>query len=172
MRSSGREWDPSLRRASRPRSATPVVWAALEPLDSIRSNWSGRRVTWKEGIFDGRGLAAALMLGAVGVNVGTRFLAAREARSSDQYKLAILAAASEDVVKFDALNDLFPSPGTKGYRTVLRSVRTPFIDELQAQPELACRREGASPRSIEDVDQAGNVREVMPTAGETVGGDP
>jgi nitronate monooxygenase/enoyl-[acyl-carrier protein] reductase II len=27
------------------------------------------------GIFDGRGLAAAIMLGAVGVNVGTRFLA-------------------------------------------------------------------------------------------------
>jgi NAD(P)H-dependent flavin oxidoreductase YrpB (nitropropane dioxygenase family) len=29
------------------------------------------------GIFDGRGIAAALMLGAVGVNLGTRFLASR-----------------------------------------------------------------------------------------------
>lgn len=83
------------------------------------------------GIFDGRGLAAALLLGAAGVNVGTRFLASREATISDGYKQAILAATSQDAVKFDALNDLLPSPGTKGYGTVLRSIRTPFIDELQ-----------------------------------------
>jgi enoyl-[acyl-carrier protein] reductase II len=31
------------------------------------------------GIYDGRGIAAAFMLGAVGVNIGTRFLASKEA---------------------------------------------------------------------------------------------
>jgi nitronate monooxygenase/enoyl-[acyl-carrier protein] reductase II len=91
------------------------------------------------GIFDGRGLAAALVLGAVGANVGTRFLASREAPISDACKRVIVAAASQDAVKFDALNELLPSPGTKGYGTVLRSVRTPFIDELQAQHELVRR---------------------------------
>ena len=34
------------------------------------------------GIFDGRGIAAALMLGAVGVNIGTRFLATHECGSA------------------------------------------------------------------------------------------
>ena len=31
------------------------------------------------GIFDGRGIAAALMLGAAGVNLGTRFITSIEA---------------------------------------------------------------------------------------------
>src|SRR5206468_7850550 len=38
------------------------------------------------GIFDGRGLAAALALGAQGVWVGTRFIASPEARSVNGYK--------------------------------------------------------------------------------------
>src|SRR5688500_3722767 len=38
------------------------------------------------GIFDGRGLAAALMLGADGVWVGTRFIATPEARAVPGYK--------------------------------------------------------------------------------------
>ncbi|MFV0318730.1 MAG: NAD(P)H-dependent flavin oxidoreductase [Microthrixaceae bacterium] len=42
------------------------------------------------GIFDGRGLAAALVLGAAGVWVGTRFIATPEARSVIGYKERIL----------------------------------------------------------------------------------
>jgi len=121
-------------------------------------------------IFDGRGLAAALVLGAVGVNVGTRFVASREATISDGYKQVILAAASEDTVKFDALNDLLPSPGTKGYGTVLRSVRTPFIDRFQTQPGLARRDARRLLETLKTAIQAGNVHEVMPTAGQTAGG--
>lgn len=121
-------------------------------------------------IFDGRGLAAALVLGAVGVNVGTRFLASREATISDGYKQAILAAASQDAVKFDSLNDLLPSPGAKGYGTVLRSLKTPFIDELQAQPGVARRDSQHFLGVLKAAIQAGNVHEVMPTAGQTAGG--
>jgi enoyl-[acyl-carrier protein] reductase II len=47
------------------------------------------------GIFDGRGLAAALALGADGVWVGTRFIATPEARSVTGYKDALLGS-SED----------------------------------------------------------------------------
>jgi NAD(P)H-dependent flavin oxidoreductase YrpB (nitropropane dioxygenase family) len=36
------------------------------------------------GIFDDHGVAAALMLGAVGVNLGTRFIASKEAPGSEQ----------------------------------------------------------------------------------------
>ena len=73
------------------------------------------------------GVAAALMLGAVGVNLGTRFLASKEATIEEEWKRAIVAANSEDAVKIDFLNDIRPLPGTGGYGTVLRSLRTPFV---------------------------------------------
>ncbi|MDD4895301.1 MAG: nitronate monooxygenase, partial [Atribacterota bacterium] len=44
------------------------------------------------GIGDGRGLAAALMLGALGVQIGTRFLVAHECNISRAYKEKILHA--------------------------------------------------------------------------------
>ena len=44
------------------------------------------------GIADGRGVAAAFMLGAVGVQVGTRFLVANECTVSEQYKELVLKA--------------------------------------------------------------------------------
>src|SRR5918995_6428462 len=50
------------------------------------------------GIVDGRGLAAALSLGADGVWVGTRFIATPEARSVVGYKDALLRAHEDDTV--------------------------------------------------------------------------
>jgi enoyl-[acyl-carrier protein] reductase II len=50
------------------------------------------------GIFDGRGLAAALTLGADGVWVGTRFIATPEARSVLGYKDALLATAEDGTI--------------------------------------------------------------------------
>lgn len=51
------------------------------------------------GIADGRGLAAALALGADGVEVGTRFIAVREAFAHENYKKALLRAAETVIVK-------------------------------------------------------------------------
>ena len=50
------------------------------------------------GIFDGRGLAAALTLGADGVWVGTRFIATPEARSVNGYKETLLATPEDGTV--------------------------------------------------------------------------
>jgi enoyl-[acyl-carrier protein] reductase II len=47
------------------------------------------------GIGDGRGLAAALALGAEGIQVGTRFLATQESPIPSVYKQAILAARDD-----------------------------------------------------------------------------
>lgn len=44
------------------------------------------------GIGDGRGLAAAVMLGAQGVQIGTRFLVAKESKIHPNYKKAVLEA--------------------------------------------------------------------------------
>ena len=48
------------------------------------------------GIADGRGLAAALMLGAKGVQIGTRFVATRECQVHQNYKDCILKAKDID----------------------------------------------------------------------------
>ena len=50
------------------------------------------------GVADGRGLAAALALGAVGVWMGTRFIATHEAFGHDNYKKKIVAIDEEGTV--------------------------------------------------------------------------
>jgi enoyl-[acyl-carrier protein] reductase II len=50
------------------------------------------------GIFDGRGLAAALALGADGVWVGTRFIATPEARAVPGYKEALLREQEDSTI--------------------------------------------------------------------------
>ncbi|HEY2840314.1 MAG TPA: nitronate monooxygenase, partial [Pirellulales bacterium] len=50
------------------------------------------------GLFDGRGLAAALALGCEGVWIGTRFVAAAEARAAGAYKTALLQAGESDTI--------------------------------------------------------------------------
>ncbi|MEA4889726.1 MAG: enoyl-[acyl-carrier-protein] reductase FabK [Clostridiaceae bacterium] len=50
------------------------------------------------GIADGRGIAAAMMLGAAGVQLGTRFLVCEECTIHDQYKQLVLKARDIDTV--------------------------------------------------------------------------
>lgn len=73
------------------------------------------------GIFDGRGLAAALALGADGVWVGTRFIATPEARAVPGYKDALVAAREDATVVSRAYSG-------KTMR-VLRNDYTTFYDE-------------------------------------------
>ncbi|MDE1547863.1 enoyl-[acyl-carrier-protein] reductase FabK [Jeotgalibaca caeni] len=50
------------------------------------------------GIGDGRGMAAAFMLGAVGVQVGTRFVVAKESNAHQNFKQSIIKAKDIDTV--------------------------------------------------------------------------
>ncbi len=50
------------------------------------------------GIGDGRGIAASFMLGASGVQIGTRFLVARECDIPDSYKQRVIKATDLDAV--------------------------------------------------------------------------
>ncbi len=122
------------------------------------------------GIYDGRGIAAALMLGAVGVNIGTRFIASVEAPVELEWKEAIVRGRSEDAVKLDVLNDINPLPGTGGYGTVLRSLRTPFMDDWGARrAEARAERERLS-AEIAAMASAGRRHEALLTSGQTAGG--
>src|SRR5690606_36475441 len=50
------------------------------------------------GIGDGRGLAAALAMGADGIEMGTRFVATAECRAHQRYKESLVAARETDTV--------------------------------------------------------------------------
>ncbi len=72
------------------------------------------------GIGDGRGIAAALMLGAVGVQVGTRFLVAKECNIHQNYKNRVLKAKDIDTI---ATGRRLGHP--------VRSLKTAFSREFQ-----------------------------------------
>jgi enoyl-[acyl-carrier protein] reductase II len=138
----------------------PQIVDAVSPIPVVASG----------GIFDGRGIAAALMLGAVGVNLGTRFIASKEAPAPAEWKQAIVDARSEDVIKVDVLNDISPVPGTVGYKTVLRSLPTPFLTEWSAKREQARQQRERLRAQIVSTTQAGRQHECLLTAGQTAGG--
>jgi enoyl-[acyl-carrier protein] reductase II len=138
----------------------PQVVDAVSPIPVVAAG----------GIFDGRGIAAALMLGAVGVNLGTRFIASTEAPAPQEWKQAITRARSEDAMKVDVLNDISPLPGTAGFHTVLRSLPTAFLDEWSAKREEARRDRDRLRGQIVSTTQAGRQHECLLTAGQTAGG--
>ena len=122
------------------------------------------------GIFDGRGIAAALMLGAVGVNLGTRFITSTEAPAPEEWKQAITAAKSEDAIKVDVINDISPLPGTEGFHTVPRSLPTAFLDDWSGKREAARRDRDRLRGQLVATTQAGRQHECVLWAGQTAGG--
>ena len=75
------------------------------------------------GIVDGRGVVAALALGAQGAVIGTRFIATPEATAARQYQEALVRAEQDETVR------------TRCYSgKPLRSLRNPYIAEYEADP--------------------------------------
>jgi len=73
------------------------------------------------GIADGRGLVAAIALGATGILLGTRFVATRESAAAEFWKKAILERDSEATTVSDAVTGLYS-----------RFLRNTFIEEYAA----------------------------------------
>ena len=140
-------------------SLIPQVADAVRPIPVIASG----------GIADGRGLAAALVLGAAGINIGTRFLASEEAPISQAWKQMIIEAASEDVVKFYPWNDIMPPSRSGGYETSLRAIRTPFIDHWQENKGEAIKQAEKLRGRILEAMQQGSLHEMVPGAGQSAG---
>lgn len=138
----------------------PQVVDAVAPLPVVAAG----------GMFDGRGLAAALLLGAVGVNLGTRFLASKEAPIEEGWQQLILDARSEDAIKADALNAINPLPGTIGYGTVLRAIRTPFLDEWNAKLDEAARERQRLQGEMRTAAQTRTREKYIPGGGQSAGG--
>jgi len=120
-------------------------------------------------VADGRGLAAALVLGAQGANVGTRFLASEEASADDSWKRAILATESEDVVRFEVWKEIFPPASEGAYETAPRVLRTPFVEEWQRRPEEARREAERLRGELMSVVRERRPHELVPFTGQTAG---
>ncbi|KAK0266571.1 hypothetical protein B0A54_03387 [Friedmanniomyces endolithicus] len=78
------------------------------------------------GIMEGRGVAAALALGAAGVTMGTRYLAAPEANLAPGYQAAVLRASDGGVTTergklYDSLRGTTDWPARYGGRGVLNA---------------------------------------------------
>jgi len=78
------------------RSTLPLVPAVV---DMVAGSGRDVPVVAAGGITDGRGLAAALMLGADGVLMGTRFYVASEALASSAAKARVVAASGDDTLR-------------------------------------------------------------------------
>lgn len=104
------------------------------------------------GIFDGRGAAAAFMLGASGVQVGTRFLMARECRIHPVYKERLVKAS-----------DIGTMVTGRSLQDAVRSLKTPFSKQfarMEADPsvgadEIRSFGTGSLRKAVFDGDLAG-----------------
>lgn len=84
------------------------------------------------GIADGRGLAAALMLGASGVTMGTRFLATPEAISNPVEAAELVARSSVETVRTDGYDVVRGPRWPDGHDG--RVVRNDFTTTWEAEP--------------------------------------
>jgi NAD(P)H-dependent flavin oxidoreductase YrpB (nitropropane dioxygenase family) len=106
----------------------PQVVRAVAPLPVLAAG----------GIADGSGLAAALMLGAEGVLLGTRFLATPEAPLPDGYKQAICRSDGHDTLVTE-LPDVISGQVWPG--AFARVLRNPFVQSwLGREGEVRQRR--------------------------------
>ena len=144
---------------------TPMVVDAVAPVPVLTAG----------GIADGRGLAAALALGAAGVLMGTRFLASDESPLHPNFKQAIVASDGHDTVltEIPDIAGALVWPGAMS-----RARRNRFVArwagrewDLRAdQPAAAAAIQAA--RKAGDVDEAplsygqdaGLIREILPAA--------
>jgi enoyl-[acyl-carrier protein] reductase II len=116
----------------------------------------------------GRGIAAALMLGAQGASLGTRFLATTEMRIRDAWKCRIIEADAIDAVKIPHSERVMP-PFTipqVGAPFAPRALRSPLIEQLESQPETV-DPSVAGPAAVAAI-KAGGGEEFLPFAGQSV----
>lgn len=118
------------------------------------------------GIFDGRGLAAALALGADGVWVGTRFIATPEARAVPGYKEKLVEIGEDGTV----VSRAYTGKTCRVVRNDYTQYFEEHADELQPFPAQAGRAmgDGAFHLGGDENSEVDPAREFMP-AGQGTG---
>jgi enoyl-[acyl-carrier protein] reductase II len=117
-------------------------------------------------LYDGRGLAASLALGADGVWIGTRFIATPEARAVRGYKEALLATAEDGTV----VSRSYTGKTCRVVRNEWTNYYDAHPEELQSFPAQAIHsmKAGANHLGAADGTEVDEHREFMP-CGQGVG---
>jgi nitronate monooxygenase len=117
------------------------------------------------GIADGRGLAAALALGACGALIGTRFLATLEALTDPAAVKAILEGSGEDTERDRVLDIARGAPWPARYTG--RAVRTAFTDRWRGREDELAGDEAAK-LAYRAAAERGDPEAVVAFAGEAI----
>lgn len=141
------------------RATLPLVPAVVDAVGDVPVAAAG-------GIADGRGLAAALMLGAAGAVCGTAFFAALESMAHPNAKQMAVGASGDDTIRgslFDLARGLdWPEPWTM--RTLANGFSRQWRDDIAGlQGSLASEQV-----RYEQARQAGNVDVAAVIIGEAV----
>ena len=134
----------------------PMVVSAVAPIPVLAAG----------GVADGRGLAAALALGADGVLLGTRFLATDEAPIAKGFKQAILDSDGHDTLVTD-IPDV--ASGNTWPGAYVRVRRNRFIEEWMGRDNELRRRRAQVSAQVREAAQAGDADRGAVMIGQTAG---
>jgi len=141
------------------RASLALVPAVVDAVDPIPVLAAG-------GIADGRGLAAALMLGAGGALIGTRFWATPEALGHDNAKELLTRAGGDQTLRtriFDIIREIDWPPGYSG-----RALTNDFTAKWHGRETELAARIGAEKERFWSAARAGDVSTAVVFAGEGV----
>jgi len=134
----------------------PMVVSAVAPIPVLAAG----------GVADGRGLAAALALGADGVLLGTRFLATDEAPIAKGFKQAILDSDGHDTLVTD-IPDV--ASGNTWPGAYVRVRRNRFIEEWMGRDNELRRRRVEVSAQLREAARAGDPDRGAVMIGQTAG---
>jgi nitronate monooxygenase len=141
------------------RSTLPLVPAVVDAVAPTPVLAAG-------GIVDGRGLAAALILGTQGALMGTRFYATEEALGHQRAKERIVAAKGGDTRRtrvFDIVREhAWPEPYTG------RAIRNPFMERWDGREDDLSAALGEEIPGFQAAVREGDIETAMVWAGEAV----
>ncbi len=134
----------------------PMVVDAVAPLPVLAAG----------GIADGRGLAAALALGADGVLLGTRFLATEESPLHQNFKQAIVDADGHDTL-LSEIPDI--AAGRVWPGAMSRSRRNRFIERWAGREWALRQRQAEALASVQAARKRGDIDEAPLSMGQDAG---
>jgi nitronate monooxygenase len=115
------------------------------------------------GIADGRGLAAALMLGAAGVWLGTRFVASQEWGGQPWEQAAVVVATADDTVRTSVYDQIRAAAFPEGIAD--RVLRNAFVDHWQGRDDTLLAQQGALRQQLAEAAQRNDTGVVDISAG-------
>ncbi|NQV55339.1 MAG: nitronate monooxygenase [Rhodospirillales bacterium] len=135
---------------------TPMVVDAVAPIPVLAAG----------GFADGRGLAAALALGADGILLGTRFLASEESQLHPNFKQAIIDSDGHDTVLTE-IPDL--ASGTVWPGAMSRAQRNTFVERWAGREWALRQNQGDVLSGVVAARKDGNVEEAPLSFGQDAG---